>query len=129
MGNKIVITEKLIEKLIRHDGSRVRCNQMVEKRYDLIEISKVILTSRVHSNKMMDLLPHLRIWAKILLGCVHHRKPTNFADYINGDKQYVLYNIAYGKKSKNPLNYLLILKGHGEGNQRWKQEYEELDSP
>lgn len=71
---------------------------MVEKRYDLIEISKVIFTFGVHSNKMKDLLPHLRIWARILLGCVHHKKPTNSADYINGDQQYVLYNIASGRK-------------------------------
>lgn len=85
IGKKIVITEKLIAKLIRHDGSGKKCLQMVERNFDLIEISKVIFTFGVHSNKIKDLLPHLRIWAKILLGCIHHRKPTNSTYYINGD--------------------------------------------
>lgn len=98
MGNKIVITKKLIAKLIGHDGFGIRCNQMVERKYDLIEISKVIFTSGVHSNKIKDILPHIRIWAKILLGCVHHRRSTNSSDYINGDQQYILYYIATKKK-------------------------------
>lgn len=47
---------------------------------------------------MKDLLPYMRIWAKILMGCVHHRKPTNFADCTNDGQQYVFYYIAIGKK-------------------------------
>lgn len=98
LGKKIVITKKLISKLIRHDGSGKRCYQVVERKFDLIEISKVIFTSGIHSNNIKDLQPNLRIWAKFLLGCTHHGKPTNFADYINGDQQYALYYIATEKK-------------------------------
>lgn len=57
LGKKIVITEKLIAKLIGHDGSGMRCHQMVVKKSDVIDISKVIFTSGVHSNKIKDLLP------------------------------------------------------------------------
>lgn len=68
MGKKIVTTEKLIAKLIGYDGSGTRYNQMVEKKYDMIEVSKVIFTSGVYSNKIKDLLPHLRIYTRILWG-------------------------------------------------------------
>lgn len=102
IGKKFVIIGKLITKLIRHDGSGPRCNQMVEIKFDLIEISKVISTFGVHSNNIKDLLPHLRIWARILLGCVHHKKPTNSAYYINGDHKYVLYYIITEKKMNLP---------------------------
>lgn len=53
----------------------------------------MIFTYGIHSNKIKDLQPHLRIWARILLRCVHHRKSTNSSDYINGDKKYVIYYI------------------------------------
>lgn len=98
LGKKIVITKKLIAKLIGHDGSGKRCYYMVERKYDFIEISKVIFTSGFHSNKIKDLQPNLRIWAKILLGCIHHIKPTNYVDYINDDYQYSLNYIAIENK-------------------------------
>lgn len=83
---------------------------MMEKRSDLINISKVIFTSRVHSNKVKDHLPYLRTWAKILLGYVHHRNPMNFVDYINGDQQYVLYYIATRKKVNIPSLFFQYLR-------------------
>lgn len=71
----MVITERLIAKLIGYDGYRKRCYQMVGRKFDLIEISKLIFTSKIHSNKIKNLQSNSRIWAKILLGCIHHRKP------------------------------------------------------
>lgn len=44
-GKKIVISEKLIAKLIGHDGSEIRWEQMVEKESNLIEMSKVIFAT------------------------------------------------------------------------------------
>lgn len=90
-GKKIQIYEKLIAKLIRHDGSGMRCEYMVEKESNLTEISKMIFISRKQFSMVKDLHPHLRIWDRIILGCVHHRRITNSFNYINGDQQYVLY--------------------------------------
>lgn len=86
LGKSIVIIEKLIAKLIGHDGSGTRCHLMVAKRYYIIDISKVIFTFIVHSNKIKDLIPYMRIQVRILLGRVHHRKTTNSVEYINGDQ-------------------------------------------
>lgn len=73
---------------------------------NLIDISKVIFTFGVHSKNIKDLLPYIRIWSRTLLGYVHHRKPMNYADYINGDQQHILYYISTGKKVN--LNSLLF---------------------
>lgn len=42
---KIVISEKLIAKLIDHDGSGIRYEQMVKKDSNITEMSKVIFSS------------------------------------------------------------------------------------
>lgn len=97
-GKKIVIFEKLIAKLISHDGYGIRCEQMVKNESKLADIFEVIFISRNHSRKIKDLHPKLRVWARILLGCVHHRRSINYFDYINGDQQYVLYYISTEKK-------------------------------
>lgn len=67
-GKKIVISEKLIAKLIGQDGSRIRCDQMVETESNLTEMSKVIFDNGKHSSKIRNLLSHLKFWARILLG-------------------------------------------------------------
>lgn len=104
-GKKIVISEKLIAKLIGHDGFGIRCEQMVEKESNITEMSKVIFSSGKHSIKIKDVLPHIKVWARILLGCVNPRPTTNSSDYINGDQQYILYYIKFGKK----VNLLALL--------------------
>lgn len=68
-------------------------------------MSKVIFSSRKHSRKIKDLLPHLKVWARILLGCVIPRPITKSCDYIDGDQPYMLYYIQYGKK----VNFLALL--------------------
>lgn len=107
-GKKIFITEKLITKLIRHDGYGIMCEQMVERESNLTEISKVIFISGKHSIKIKEIHPHLRIWAKTFLGCVHDRKETNSSYYININQQCVLYYIATKKK----VNLLSLLFHH-----------------
>lgn len=93
-----MISEKLIAKLIGHDGSIIRCEKMVENESNLTEISKVIFSSRKHSSKVKDLLTHLKVWARILLECIHPRTSTNSSNYINGDKQNIHYYIESEKK-------------------------------
>lgn len=66
-GKKIVISEKLNAELIGNDGSRIRCEQMVEMESNLTEISKVIFVSGKHSRKIKDLHPKLKVWSRIPL--------------------------------------------------------------
>ena len=90
IGKKIVIFEDLIAWLIGHDGGAIRCSDMAEKCPDLTTISKEIFTSGKPSNKIKDLKYYFRIWSKIILGCISHRKPISSPDYINIDQQFLL---------------------------------------
>lgn len=85
-GKNIVITEKLIAKLIGNDGSGIRCKLMGETRSDQVEKAKEISTTESHANKIKNHHSKLRIWARILLGCVNHKRLTNSFDYINIDQ-------------------------------------------
>lgn len=61
-------------------------------------MSKVIFSYRKNSSKIKDLLPRLKVWARIILGCIHLRPSTNSSDYVNGDQRYFVYYIEYAKK-------------------------------
>lgn len=65
-----------------------------------------IFTSGFHSNKIKYLKPPYKIWARIFLGCIFHRKPSNSPDYINNEQLYLLYCI--GKDLKVDLPHLLF---------------------
>lgn len=109
-GKKMVIYEKLIDKLINHDGSGIRCEQIVEKDSNINEMSKVVFSSGKNSSKIKDLFPHLKVQARILLGCVNLRPATNSSNYISDDHQYILYQIESGKKVNLPALLLRNLK-------------------
>lgn len=100
-----MISDKLIAKLIGHDRSGIRCEQMVEKESNLTEMSKVISSFGKHSRKIKDLHSDRRFGARILLGCINPRPITNSSDYINDDQQYIPYYIESGKK----VNLLALL--------------------
>ncbi|KAI5447293.1 hypothetical protein KIW84_014953 [Lathyrus oleraceus] len=68
------------------------------RRSDQVEMAKAISTTISHSNKIKNIHSKLRIWERILLGYVNHRRPTNSPDYINIDHQYVLHFVAANKK-------------------------------
>lgn len=104
MGKQIVITENLIIRLIGFEGQGV-----IGASDGCIDMSRVyaeILTTGQPTNKIKDLKNHYRIWAKIILGYIHHRKPTSFVDYINTDKQYLMF--CLGKNVKIDLPHLLF---------------------
>ena len=86
MGKKIVITEDHIARLIGYNGGGIRCIDMAERCSDAAVIEREIFTHGVPSSKIRDLKDQHRIWAKIILGCFNHRKPTSSPDYINIDQ-------------------------------------------
>lgn len=94
MGTKLMITEKLIKHLIGYEHEDVPYTSAARRNME--EISAEVFVSRVHSNKIKDLKPHYKIWAKIFLGCIFHRKITNSPDYINNEQIYLLYCIGIG---------------------------------
>ncbi|KAL5076615.1 hypothetical protein RYX36_015599 [Vicia faba] len=93
MGKKIVISEDLIARLIGQSGGGVRCVDMAERCPDIGVVANRIFTLGMPSSKIKDLKDHCRVWAKIVLGCFNHRKPTSSPDYINVDQQFLIYFI------------------------------------
>ena len=106
IGKNIAITKDMIAKLIGYNGRGIRCNDMAEKCSDLTTISREIFTSGQPSNKIKHLKDYFRIWAKTIMGCINHGKPTSSPDYINIDQQFLLYFIA--TKAKVNLPHLLF---------------------
>lgn len=94
MGTKLMITEDLIKQLIGYEHEDVE--YVPAARRNMEEISEEVFMSGVHSNKFKDLKPHYKIWAKIFLGCIFHRKTTNSPDYINNEQLYLLFCIGRG---------------------------------
>lgn len=94
MGTKFMITEQLIKQLIGYEHEDVHYNPAARRNMD--EISAEVFIFGVHSNKIKDLKPHYKIWAKIFLGCIFHRNVTNSPDYINNKQIYLLYCIGTG---------------------------------
>ncbi|CAI8593750.1 unnamed protein product [Vicia faba] len=106
MGKKIVITEDHIARLIGYNGGGIRCIDMADRCANSALVVREIFTHGVPNSKIRDLKDQHRIWAKIILGCFNHRKPTSSPDYINIDQQFLIYFIA--KKSKINLAHLLF---------------------
>lgn len=66
------------------------------------EIHAEVFVSGEHSNKIKDLKPHYKIWAKIFIGCIFHRKNTHSPDYINNEQIYMLYCIETNRRIDLP---------------------------
>ena len=79
---------------------------MAERCSDTALIAREIFTLGLPSSKIRELKDHYRIWAKIILGCINHRKPTSSPDYINIDQQFLIYFIS--QKVKINLAHLLF---------------------
>lgn len=91
MGKKLMITEKLISQLIGYEHTEFVTTPA--NRRDMDAICAEVFLSEVHSNKIKDLKPGYKIWARIFLGCFFHRKASNSPDYINNEQLYLLHCI------------------------------------
>ena len=104
MGKEISITENLIRKLLGFEGHGV--TGISSGRMDMSKVYAEIFISGQASNKVRDLKSYYKIWARIIHGCIHHRKETSSPDYINADQQYLLF--CLGTNVKTDLPYLLF---------------------
>lgn len=110
MGKTIMVTEKMISQLIG-------CEDVVvvtapASRMDMATIYSEIFIYGFQSNNIRDLKPHYKIWAKIFLGYIFHRKPSNSPDYINNEQLYLLYCIGQNLKVDLPHHLFIHLWTH-----------------
>ncbi|XP_058775244.1 uncharacterized protein LOC131649499 [Vicia villosa] len=106
LGKEISITENLIKRLLNLEGYFGAAGAIVG-RTDWDAVYAEIFTSRESSKNIKDLKPPYRIWDKILLGCIYHRKASVSPNYMNQDQQYILYCI--GKGQRVDLPYILFI--------------------
>ncbi|XP_050897261.1 uncharacterized protein LOC127104091 [Lathyrus oleraceus] len=107
MNRKIVITEKYIADLISHDGNgkRIHSAKINDKRE--VVISHVIFKvgTDFEDDKdpsAKDLTNNMRVWFKIIIGCIHHRPSTNSSDYVNTRHKFMLFFLDKGLKMGLP---------------------------
>lgn len=103
MNRKIFITEKSIADLISHDGKgkRIHSAKITAKRE--ASISPLIFKEETKfeddkAPSAKDLNRNLRVWFKIILGCIHHKPNTNSSDYINTRQKFMLFCLEKGVK-------------------------------
>lgn len=102
MGKKITITEDVIGRLYGHDGNGIKYLDMAKEISNLSLVSKEIFTDGMPSNNVKNLKTNLRVWAKILLGNINHRKSTTSSDLLNNNLKCLPFFIATKKKIHLP---------------------------
>lgn len=84
---------------------------MQAKKTKLEEIATITFQDGKNSPNTKNLNNGLKVWFKILPGCVHQIPSTNHFDYINTDqKKYMLYYISFGTKMNLPSVIFKYLK-------------------
>lgn len=107
MNRKIVITEKSIVDLISHNGKRKRIHSAKINAKRETTIAHVILKAGTNIEdakgpSAKDLTNNLRIWFKIILGCIHHRPNTNSSNYVNTRQKFMLFFLEKDLKLTSP---------------------------
>lgn len=116
MNRKIVITEKSIVDLISHDGKgkRIHSAKITTKREATISLVIFKDETNFEDDKgpsANDLTRNLRVWFKIILGCIHHRPSTNSPDYINISQKFMLFCLEKDVKLGLPSILFKFMRG------------------
>lgn len=111
MNRKTVIIEKSNVDLIGHDGKgkRVHSATISAKRdadIPLVIFKKGTNLADEKGPSAKDLTNNLRVWFKIIPGCINHRPSTNSSDYINTHQKIMLFLLE--KRVKMGLPSLLF---------------------
>lgn len=75
---------------------------MLANKNKIEEIARVIFLDGNPSSNAKNLHKHLRVWFKILLGCIHHKPLSSSVDYINTNQKYMLYYLPTRTKINLP---------------------------
>ncbi|XP_058784253.1 uncharacterized protein LOC131659026 [Vicia villosa] len=111
LGKEISITENLIRKLLNLQGLG-GVTGAIPGRIDWETVYPKIFTSGKGSPNTKDLKTSYRVWAKIILGTINHRKSTVSTTYINQDQQFLLYCIGKGMRVDLPHIMFHHLRTH-----------------
>lgn len=115
MNKKIVVTEKSIDDLISHNGCGKKVyNVKIDARRE-VTVASVIFKegTKLDEGKCIsakDLSNKLKVWFKIILGCIHHRPNTNSSDYINIIHKYMMFFLEKGYKLALPMLLFKFLR-------------------
>ncbi|XP_058782227.1 uncharacterized protein LOC131656544 [Vicia villosa] len=104
-GERISITENLLRKLFGLETVE-GVSGAVPGRTEWEVIYEEIYKDGKESTEIKEMKPSYRILAKILLGCVYHRKATVSSNYVSKNQLYILYCI--GKKEKVDLPFIIF---------------------
>lgn len=107
MNRKIVITENSIIDLTSHNGKGKRVHNVKTNVKREEKITFVIFKAGTNLDddkgpSAKDLTNNLRVWFKIILGCIHHRPSTNSSDYVNTRHKFMLFFLEKGLKLTLP---------------------------
>jgi hypothetical protein len=113
-----VITEKTIAQLLTlpHLGGKRIQGKDNKSSFVRNTINKEIFSNYSPDKKeykAKDLIPQLRTWHKIILGCINPRPSTSSSDYINANQKYMLYYLMKHERICLPsilFYYLRVLK-------------------
>lgn len=111
MYRKIIITKKPIVDLISHNGKgkRIHSAKINAKREATIALVIFKVGTNLDDDKgpsAKDLTNNLRVWFKIILGCIHHKPSTNSSNYVNTCQKFMLFFLEKGLKLALP--YILF---------------------
>ncbi|XP_058784407.1 uncharacterized protein LOC131659199 [Vicia villosa] len=89
-GEEISITKNLLRKLF---GLEIveGASRAIIGRTDWNVVYTEIFKDGKEPTVIKELKDSYRVWAKILLGCMYHRKATVSSNYVNKDQQYIIY--------------------------------------
>ncbi|XP_058733234.1 uncharacterized protein LOC131604836 [Vicia villosa] len=104
-GEEISITENLLRRLFGLKNVEGASGAIIG-RTDWDVVYTEIFKSEKESTIIKEFKDPYRIWAKILMGCIYHRKATVSPNYVNKDQQDILYCI--GKQDKVDLPYIIF---------------------
>src|ERR1044072_9088430 len=103
VGKRIIITEKTIAQLLgltHLAGKRIygkeNKSSFVRKTIDKELFSDFDPQKKEY--KVKTLFPKLRIWHKVILGCINPRPSTSSSDYINANQKYIMYYLIKHEK-------------------------------
>ncbi|XP_058760167.1 uncharacterized protein LOC131633470 [Vicia villosa] len=101
LGHEVVVAKKMIRKLYGLDGLN-GVTRALAGRTDWERVDLELFSSGTASPYTTDLKPPYRVWAKIILGSLYHRRPSSSATYVNQDQKYVLFCIRKGMRVNLP---------------------------
>lgn len=103
MNRKIIITGKSIVDLISSNGKgkSIHSAKINAKREAVIVHVIFKAGTNLEDDKgptAKDFTNKLRVWLKIIMGCIHHRPSTKSSDYVNTRQNFMLFFLKKGLK-------------------------------